>query len=104
MSTDVRALLAEADQARRTAEAVEMIGVSFRLGDKLAVKPGRFGWRSRFRRESEPEFRALNADESLALYRAAQIVRRECLKRAKELEARVTTTPADELRDTEETA
>lgn len=84
-----RHLLEEADAERRVAEAVKMIGVSFRLGHSLAVKPGLFGWRRLSPRPSEPEFQVLTSDESAALYRAAQIVRREALARAAELEARV---------------
>lgn len=86
-----RDLLARADRERRTAAAVEMIGVTFRLGQTLAVKPGLFGWRLMNRRPSEPEFRALTDAESLALYRAAQIVRKQALADAEALEARVKT-------------
>lgn len=84
--SESRALLAEADQERRIANAVESIGVTFRLGYTLAVKRGLFGTRN-----IDGGFRELNADESMLLYRAAQIVRKDALKRAAELESRVTT-------------
>lgn len=87
MTTETaRDLLARADQERRTADAVEMIGVNFRLGSALAVRRGLFGWR-----KSTDGWRELTAAESLALYRAAQIVRREALAEAERLEARVRT-------------
>lgn len=82
-----RVLLERADRERAVAHGVEMIGVTFRLGNKLAVKRGLFGRRV----TGTEEFRALTSDESMALYRAAQIVRREALAEAERLEAMVTT-------------
>ena len=83
---DPRVILERADRERGVARGVEMIGVNFRLGLTLGVKRGLFGYR-----KSDGDFRALTADESLALYRAAQIVRREALANAEALEAKVTT-------------
>lgn len=94
-----RELLELADRERRTAAAVEQIGVTFRLGGTLAVKPGRFGIRRMFHRgDREPEFREMTGAESMALYRAAQIVRREALAEAERLEARVHAGPGEARR------
>ena len=80
-----RVLLQRADRERRTAEAVEDLLRAFRLGEPVGVKRGLFG------RIKGNEFRALTEAESLALYRAAQIVRRESLAEAEALESQVTT-------------
>jgi hypothetical protein len=86
-----RELLAEADREREIARGAESIRCTFRLGAGLAVKPGRFGVRRMFRRPAEPEFQALDSAASMALYRAAGIVRDDARKRADQLEGQVTT-------------
>ena len=89
-----RELLAEADRQRSIAAGAESIRSTFRLGMSLAAKRGLFGIRPLSRR-TDNEFRALSGSESMALYQAAEIVRREALARAEELEARVTTTATE---------
>jgi len=84
-----RVLLERADRERAVAAGVETIGTTFRLGKALAVKRGLFGRRA----SGSDDFRPLTSGESMALYRAAQIVRREALAEAERLEAMVTSTP-----------